>query len=104
MARQAPTKKSPPPPARPKASPPSQAIEPTSLDDLPMVMTVELGRKQITLDDALQFGDQCLIELDRMVGEPVDVRINGELFARAEVVTVNERFGVRLTEVLSKAE
>ncbi|MFC1526281.1 FliM/FliN family flagellar motor switch protein [Candidatus Latescibacterota bacterium] len=65
-----------------------------------MTLTAELGRTRATLDTALEWGDQSLIELDRTVGQPVDILVNGELFARGEVVTVSENFGVRLTEII----
>jgi flagellar motor switch protein FliN/FliY len=70
------------------------------VDDVDVTLSVELGRHQLTLDDALDLGDQSLMELDRQVGDPVDIRLNGRLFARGEVVTGNEHFGVRLTEIV----
>ncbi len=63
-------------------------------------LTAELGRTRETLGTVQEIGDQSLIELDRTVGEPVDVLLNGELFARGEVVTVGENFGVRITEII----
>ena len=74
------------------------------LGQVEMEVSVEMGRSKITLDEALDLAEQSLIDLDRMVGEPVDVRLNGTLFARGEVVTVAESFGVRLTEVLAEEE
>lgn len=72
----------------------------SSLDAVEVEVSVELGRHTLTLDQALHLGEHSQIELDKMVGEPVEVKLNGKLFARGEVVTVNENFGVRLTEIL----
>ena len=74
----------------------------SSLDEVEVEVSVELGRHTLTLDQALHLGEHSQIELDKMVGEPVEVKLNGKLFARGEVVTVNENFGVRLTEVLGR--
>ena len=71
------------------------------IDEVDVEVSVEIGRHRMTLDEALNIGEQSLVSLNTMVGEPVDVRLNGRLFARGEVVTVGENFGVRLTEVLS---
>jgi len=73
------------------------------LDDLPVTFSVELGRTQQTLETAISLGEQSLIELDKQMGDPVDIKLNGKLFARGEVVTVGENFGVRITEILGKA-
>ena len=70
------------------------------LPDVMVTLSMELGRTRTTLDQLLHFGDQSLIELDRTVGEPVDILLNGELFGRGEVVTVSENFGVRVTELV----
>jgi flagellar motor switch protein FliN/FliY len=74
------------------------------LQDMDVEVSIELGRNKLTLDDALELGEQSLIELDKVVGEPVDIRLNGKLFARGEVVTVAENFGVRLLEVVKQGE
>ena len=73
------------------------------LDDLQVMATIELGRTWQPLESAVGLGEQSLIELDKRVGDPVDVLLNGKLFARGEVVTVNENFGVRLTEIIGQA-
>ena len=73
------------------------------LDDMPLLLSIELGRSRSTLDQVAGLGEQSLVELDKPVGEPVDIRLNGKLFARGEVVTVDECFGVRITEVLGAA-
>ena len=72
------------------------------LDDMDVEVSIELGRHTLTLDGALCLNQHSLIELDKVVGEPVDVLLNGKLFARGEVVTVSENFGVRLTEVIGE--
>ncbi len=72
------------------------------IQDVDVEVSVVLGRSKITLDNALELGEQSLLELNRHVGEPVDVRLNGKLFARGEVVTVAENFGVRLTEIIGQ--
>ena len=73
-----------------------------ALDDVRLTMTIELGRTRDTIGKVSEYGDQSLIELDKMVGDPVDVLLNGELFARGEVVTVSENFGVRITELVTR--
>ena len=72
------------------------------LGQVEVELSVEMGRSKITLDEALDLSEQSLVDLNRMVGEAVDVRLNGTLFARGEVVTVAENFGVRLTEILAE--
>ena len=72
----------------------------SSLGEVEVEVSVELGRHTLTLDQALRLGEHSQIELDKMVGEPVEVKLNGSLFARGEVVTLAENFGVRLTEIL----
>ena len=74
------------------------------LQDMDVEVSIELGRSKITLDAALELGEQSLIELDKVVGEPVDIRLNGKLFARGEVVTVAENFGVRMIHVVEQSE
>ena len=76
----------------------------TQLDDMDVEVSIELGRRTLSLDDTLALGQHSLIELDKVVGEPVEVRLNGKLFARGEVVTVSENFGVRLTEMIGEVE
>ena len=71
------------------------------LMDVPLTVTIELGRTRDTIEKVMEYGDQSLIELDKSVGDPVDVLVNGELFARGEVVTVSENFGVRITELVN---
>ena len=71
------------------------------LMDVPLTVTIELGRTRDTIEKVMEYGDQSLIELDKSVGDPVDVLVNGELFAKGEVVTVSENFGVRITELVN---
>ena len=74
------------------------------LDTVNLTAAVELGRSQMTLNAALDIGEQSLIELDKQVGDAVDIMINGQLFARGEVVTVDENFGVRITEIVQEID
>ena len=74
------------------------------LQDMDVEVSVELGRTKCTLDQILDLDEQAMIELERMHGELVDVRLNGKLFARGEVVTVSENFGVRLVEIIDDAK
>lgn len=71
------------------------------LMEVPLTVTIELGRTRMILQDVMELGEQSLVELEKSVGEPVDVRVNGRLFARGEVVTVSENFGVRITELVA---
>lgn len=72
--------------------------------DVRLQLTAELGRKELTVKDALSLGPGSVVELDRVAGEPVDLFVNGKLIARGEVVVIDENFGVRVTEVVSPAE
>ena len=72
--------------------------------DIPVRITVELGRTRKTIGEVLALGPGSVVELNKMAGEPVDVLVNGKLIARGEVVVIDESFGIRVTEVVSKAE
>lgn len=72
------------------------------LDETPLRLSVEIGQNSITLDEALNIGHQSLVELDKKVGDSVDILLNGRLFARGQVVTVSENFGVRITEIVEE--
>lgn len=72
--------------------------------DIPLDVCVEIGRTKMQIKDLLQLGQGSVIELDKLAGEPVEVLINGKLIARGEVVVVNEKFGVRLTDIVSPSE
>ena len=81
--------------------------EPASLDlilDIPLTVTVELGRSKMLINDLLQLGQGSVIELTKLVGEPLEVLVNNKLVARGEVVVVNEKFGVRLTDIVTPME
>ncbi|MFQ5482305.1 MAG: flagellar motor switch protein FliN [Nitrospinaceae bacterium] len=72
--------------------------------DIPLTVTVELGRCKMLINDLLQLGQGSVIELTKLVGEPLEVLVNQKLVARGEVVVVNEKFGVRLTDIVSPME
>jgi len=72
--------------------------------DIPLELTVELGRTRMIVNDLLQIGQGSIIELNKLAGEPLEIFINGKLVARGEVVVVNEKFGVRLTDIISPLE
>jgi flagellar motor switch protein FliN/FliY len=69
--------------------------------DIPVVLSVELGRTKMLINDILQLGQGSIIELEKMAGEPMEILINEKLMARGEVVVVNEKFGIRLTDIIS---
>lgn len=72
--------------------------------DIPVQMTVELGRTRIPIKHILQLAQGSVVELDGMAGEPMNVLVNGCLIAQGEVVVVNERFGIRLTDIITPSE
>ena len=72
--------------------------------DIPLTVAVELGRSKMLINDLLQLGQGSVIELTKLVGEPLEVLVNQKLVARGEVVVVNEKFGVRLTDIVSTME
>lgn len=72
--------------------------------DIPVKLSMEIGRTSVNIRSLLQLNQGSVIELDRMAGEPLDVLVNGTLIAHGEVVVVNEKFGIRLTDVVSPAE
>lgn len=84
-----------------------ESVEPASLDlilDIPLAVTVELGRSKMLINDLLQLGQGSVIELTKLVGDPLEVLVNNKLVARGEVVVVNEKFGVRLTDIVTPME
>jgi flagellar motor switch protein FliN/FliY len=105
-------------PAAPRAkmeefgSVPPRSTTPVSLDgpnldvilDIPVSISMEVGNTEITIRNLLQLNQGSVIELDRLAGEPLDVLVNGTLIAHGEVVVVNEKFGIRLTDVISPSE
>ena len=72
--------------------------------DLPLTLTAELGRTQLLIGELLQLGQGSVVELAKLTGEPMDIFVNNRLIARGEVVMVNDKYGIRLTDVVSPAE
>jgi flagellar motor switch protein FliN/FliY len=90
---------------------PLSKVEPTStrndidmILDIPVQMTVELGRTKIAIRNLLQLAQGSVVELDGLAGEPMDVLVNGCLIAQGEVVVVNDKFGIRLTDIITPSE
>lgn len=90
---------------------PLSKVEPTTtrndidmILDIPVQMTVELGRTKIAIRNLLQLAQGSVVELDGMAGEPMDVLVNGCLIAQGEVVVVNDKFGIRLTDIITPSE
>jgi flagellar motor switch protein FliN/FliY len=85
----------------------SNKENPINLDvlmDVPVTLSMEIGRTIVNIRSLLQLNQGSIVELDRLAGEPLDVLVNGTLIARGEVVVINEKFGIRLTDVISPAE
>lgn len=80
----------------------NQSIE--LLLDVPLSLSVELGRSKMLVNDLLQLGQGSVIELNKIVGEPLEVLVNEKLIARGEVVTLNDKFAVRLTDIISPSD
>lgn len=96
-------------PARFDTLQPEPAIDANDLNldlilDVPITLSLEVGRARIPIRNLLQLNQGSVVELDRSAGEPLDVYVNGTLIAHGEVVTINDRFGVRLTDVVSPSE
>lgn len=91
-------------------SPPSEGTSEVStrrldlLLDVPLEVSVELGRSRMTIQDLLALTPGSVIELDKVAGEPLDIVVNDRLIARGEAVVINDKFGVRITDIISKAE
>jgi flagellar motor switch protein FliN len=101
------------PPANEAMAPPfanfptQDASMPRGLDlilDIPLDVTVELGRIQMLIRDVLELSSGSIVELDRVAGEPVDLLVNGRLIAKGEVVVIEDNFGIRITEIISPAD
>lgn len=89
------------------AAPPVNSGTANDIDfilDIPVMLTVELGRTKIAIKNLLQLAQGSVVELDGLAGEPMDVLVNGCLIAQGEVVVVNDKFGVRLTDIITPAE
>jgi len=94
-----------------EARPLSESANPASGDvkldvilDIPVTVAMEIGRTRLSIRSLLQLNQGSIVELDRLAGEPMDVLVNGTLVAHGEVVVVNEKFGIRLTDVISPAD
>ena len=72
--------------------------------DVPVTLSMEIGRTQINIRNLLQLNQGSIVELDRFAGEPLDILVNGTLIAHGEVVVINDKFGIRLTDVISLSE
>jgi len=72
--------------------------------DIPLKVTVELGRTSVLIKELLQLGQGSVLELDKLAGEPLEILVNGKLVAKGEVVVINEKFGIRLTDIISQTE
>ena len=75
-----------------------------SILDVPVTISMEIGRTKIAIRNLLQLNQGSVVELDRLAGEPMDVLVNGTLIAQGEVVVVNDKFGLRLTDIISPAD
>mgnify|MGYP003393674783 CR=1 FL=1 len=90
-----------------KAAPGASGVELPNLQfilDIPLQVTVELGRKRLLVHDLLQLSQGSVIELSKQIGEPFEVLINQKLIARGEIVVINDKFGVRITDIISPME
>ena len=86
------------------ADPGSGEVKLDVILDIPVTVGMEIGRTQLSIRNLLQLNQGSIVELDRLAGEPMDVLVNGTLVAHGEVVVVNEKFGIRLTDVVSPAD
>lgn len=85
----------------------SSAENATQLDvilDIPVTLSMEVGRTTLPIRNLLKLNQGSVVELDRLAGQPLDVKVNGTLIAHGEVVVVNDKFGIRLTDVMSQTE
>lgn len=87
-----------------KGETPKSTLDLDFILDIPLFLTVELGRNKMLISELLQLGQGSVVEMTKLAGEPMDVYVNQRLIARGEVVVVNEKFGVRLTDIVSPAE
>lgn len=87
-----------------RSEPPKPFLDLDFILDIPLSLTVELGRNRMLISELLQLGQGAVVELTKLSGEPMDVYVNQRLIARGEAVVVNEKFGVRLTDIVSPAE
>ena len=107
LAQEAAAKQAQPSPPVPVPVPSSFSSQETNLDrilDIPLLLSAQLGSTRMLIKDLLQLGPGSIVELDKLAGEPLEVLVNERLVARGEVVMVNEKFGIRLTDVISPTE
>jgi flagellar motor switch protein FliN/FliY len=107
LAQEAAAKQAQPSPPVPVPVPSSLSSQETNLDrilDIPLLLSAQLGSTRMLIKDLLQLGPGSIVELDKLAGEPLEVLVNGRLVARGDVVMVNEKFGIRLTDVISPTE
>ena len=88
----------------PEAPPEQVELNMDVILDVPVTLSMEVGRTKVPIRNLLQLNQGSVVELDREAGEPLDVFVNGTLIAHGEVVVVNDKFGIRLTDVISPAE
>jgi flagellar motor switch protein FliN/FliY len=88
----------------PEATSPAGINDINMILDIPVQLTVELGRTRIPIKHILQLAQGSVVELEAMAGEPMDVLVNGYLIAQGEVVVVNDKFGIRLTDIVTPSE
>ena len=81
-----------------------ESVDLNMILDIPVTISMEIGRTQISIRNLLKLNQGSVVELDRLAGEPLDVLVNGTLIAHGEVVVVNEKFGIRLTDVITALE
>lgn len=89
------------------SAPPEKREKVSNMDlllDIPLEISAELGRTRMIINDLLQLGQGSVIELNKLAGEPLEILVNQKLIARGEVVVVNEKFGIRLTDIISPLE
>ena len=89
---------------QPKSGGGSDEIKLDVILDVPVTVSLEIGRTKINIRNLLQLNQGSVVELDRFAGEPMDVLVNGTLIAHGEVVVVNDKFGIRLTDIISPSE
>ena len=82
----------------------AEAAKLDTILDIPVTISMEVGRSYISIRNLLQLNQGSVVELDRVAGKPLDVMVNGTLIAHGEVVVVNDKFGIRLTDVISQTE
>lgn len=89
---------------RAAAAPVGEEVNLDVILDVPVTISMEIGRTQINIRNLLQLNQGSVVELERFAGEPLDVLVNGTLIAHGEVVVINDKFGIRLTDVISPSE